>query len=137
LVAAGVIDAGSGRLSIDGQEVRTPKAVTGAGPGGRVTLAVRPEGISLGHGPDGANQLHGTIEDINFLGSIVRLRLRLGDGAAGDAATTIALDTFNEPHLSLPAVGETVTVSFPPEACFVLGSARDGAVVAAEVGAEV
>ena len=39
----------------------------------------------------------------------------------------IALDTFNEPHLQLPDVDEAVTISFPPEACFVLGAARDGA----------
>jgi putative spermidine/putrescine transport system ATP-binding protein len=140
LVAAGVIDAGAGRLSLDGQEIRTTKGVTGAGSDGRVTLAVRPEGISLGEGPDGSNRLRGTLEDINFLGSIVRLRLRLGDGsppANGEAGTTIALDTFNEPHLRLPPVGELITVSFPQEACFVLGSAREGAAAAAEVHAEV
>jgi putative spermidine/putrescine transport system ATP-binding protein len=141
LVAAGVVDAGSGRLSIEGQEVRTSKAVTGAGSDGRVTLAVRPEGISLGDGPEGSNRLRGTIEDINFLGSIVRLRLGLGNGTGGiglaDAGTSIALDTFNEPHLKLPAVGESVTVSFPQEACFVLGSAREGAAAVAGVSAEV
>ena len=136
LVSAGVIDAGTGRLSIDGQEVRTPKAVTGASADGRVTLAVRPEGISLGEGSAGMNRLHGVIDDINFLGSIVRLRLRLGDATAGDGATSIALDTFNEPHLTLPPVGGPVTVSFPPEACFVLGSSRAGAAIAAG-GAEV
>jgi putative spermidine/putrescine transport system ATP-binding protein len=137
LVSAGVIDAGTGRLSIDGQEIRTPRAVTEIGADGRVTLAVRPEGISLGDGPVGANRLRGTMEDINFLGSIVRLRLRLGDRAAGGGATTIALDTFNEPHLTLPPVDAAVTISFPPEACFVLGSARTGSTAASEVGAEV
>jgi hypothetical protein len=30
-----------------------------------------------------------------------------------------------------------VTISFPPEACFVLGAARDGALASSEVGAEV
>ena len=30
-----------------------------------------------------------------------------------------------------------MTVSFPPEACFVLGAARDGALATEEVGAEV
>jgi putative spermidine/putrescine transport system ATP-binding protein len=147
LVAAGVVDAGAGRLSLDGQEVRTAKAVTGAGSDGRVTLAVRPEGISLGDGPEGANRLRGRIEDINFLGSIVRLRLGLGSSGNGTGpgaatgqpggGTTIALDTFNEPHLRLPAVGDTVTVWFPHEACFVLGSAREGAAAVAEVNAEV
>jgi putative spermidine/putrescine transport system ATP-binding protein len=139
LVAAGVVDAGSGRLSLEGQEIRTTKAITDAGSDGRVTLAVRPEGISLGEGPEGANRLRGTIEDINFLGSIVRLRLRLPIAAAGsgDEGATIALDTFNEPHLTLPPVGDMVTVWFPQEACFVLGSAREGAAAAAEVDAEV
>jgi putative spermidine/putrescine transport system ATP-binding protein len=127
LVSAGVIDAGSGRLAIDGQEVRVAKAVTGAGDDGRVTLALRPEGISFGDGPAGSNRLRGTIEDINFLGSIVRIRVRLGADPAADGAAVISLDTFNEPHLALPAVGEVVTTSFPPEACFVLGAARDGA----------
>src|SRR5512141_285440 len=107
LVSAGVIDAGSGRLSLDGQEVRTAKAVTGVGAGGRVTLALRPEGISFGEGPEGSNRLRGTIDDINFLGSIVRIRMRLGSAPAADGATTISLDTFNEPHLALPTVGET------------------------------
>src|SRR5512141_2112112 len=107
LVEAGVIDAGAGRLSLDGQEIRTARAVTSAAAGGRVTLALRPEGISFGDGPDGSNRLRGTIEDINFLGSIVRIRMRLGSGPATDGASTISLDTFNEPHLALPAVGET------------------------------
>ncbi len=119
LVEAGVVDASAGRLSLAGQEVRTAKAVTDAANGARVTLAVRPEGIDLGAGPEGNNRLRGTIDDINFLGSIVRLRVSLGDAVDG-SATSIALDTFNEPHLTLPAVGEDVTVSFPPEACFVL-----------------
>jgi putative spermidine/putrescine transport system ATP-binding protein len=137
LVNAGVVDAGLGRLSIDGQEIRSSKAVTDAAADGRVTLAVRPEGISLGEGSAGSNRLHGTVEDINFLGSIVRIRLRLGERTNGEEPAIVALDTFNEPHLTLPAVGETVTFSFPPEACFVLGAARDGAQASAEVGAEV
>ena len=137
LVNAGVIDAAAGRLSIDGQEVRTSKAVTDAGSDDRVTLAVRPEGISLGDGEAGSNRLRGSVEDINFLGSIVRIRIRLGDGVDGQPPTVVALDSFNEPHLALPAVGESVTISFPPEASFVLGAARDGVLAGAEVGAEV
>src|SRR3954454_4238668 len=66
LVIARVVDAGAGRMSVDGQEIRTSKAVTDATPDGRVTLAVRPEGIELGDGDPGANRLHGTVEDINF-----------------------------------------------------------------------
>jgi putative spermidine/putrescine transport system ATP-binding protein len=136
LVIAHVVDAASGRLSLDGQEVRTSKVISDAGPDGQVTLAVRPEGIRLGEG-GGSNRLRGEVEDINFLGSIVRIRMHLGDVVDGKEPTIIALDAFNEPHLQLPAVGEAVTVSFPPEACFVLGAARDGAAAVAEAAVEV
>ena len=86
-------------LSVDGQEIRTSKAVTDAAPDGRVTLAVRPEGIELGDGHAGANRLRGVVEDIHFLGSIVRIRVKLGEGAGRRDPDIVALDKFNEPHL--------------------------------------
>jgi putative spermidine/putrescine transport system ATP-binding protein len=137
LVIAGVIDAGSGRLSLDGQEVRTSKAVADVPADKLVTLALRPEGIQLGEGEPGSNRLHGVVEDVNFLGSIVRIRIRLGEGVDDRPPTIIALDTFNEPHLRVPEVGSNATVSFPPEASFVLGAARDGALASTGAGAEV
>ena len=137
LVNAEIVDGASGRLSIAGQEVRTAKAASGQGADGRVTLAVRPEGIVLGEGGPGANRLRGTIQDINFLGSIVRIRMRMPDGADGAAPTVVALDTFNDPYLRLPSVGDEATISFPPEACFVLGAARDGAAADTAAAAEV
>ncbi|MFL5718717.1 MAG: TOBE domain-containing protein, partial [Chloroflexota bacterium] len=94
-------------------------------------------GISLREGVPGANHLRGAVEDVGFLGSIVRIRIRVGEGVDGATPTIVALDTFNEPHLKVPDVGETVTVSFPPEACFVLGAARDATMVSTEAGAEV
>ena len=137
LVAADVTDAQAGRMRLGSQAVRTNKAITDADSDGRVTLAVRPEGISLGEGAPGSNVLRGPVEDINFLGSIVRIRVRVADGRDGEAPIAISLDTFNEPHLALPALDETVTISFPAEACFVLGSARDGADATQEAGAEL
>ena len=115
LVAARVIEASTARLSVDGQDVRSAKPITEARDGSTVTLALRPESIELGEG-GGSNRFRGVIEDTSFLGSIVRIRVRIGD------ATTISLDTFNDPHLKVPLVGETVTISFPPEACLVVGA---------------
>ena len=116
LIAATVVDAASGRLAIEGQEIRAAKPVTEGRNGGTVTLALRPESIELGEA-GGSNRLRGSVEDVSFLGSIVRIRIRLSpDG------TTISLDTFNDPHLTPPAIDETVTVSFPPEACLVIGA---------------
>jgi putative spermidine/putrescine transport system ATP-binding protein len=115
LLDANVIDAAGGRLAIEGQEIRTSKPITEAPSGETVSVALRPESIRLGGAMNGANRLSGPLDDISFLGSIVRLRVR-----PGDASTTISLDTFNDPNLALPSVGEVVTVSFPPEACLVL-----------------
>ena len=137
LVSARVIDASAGRLSLDGQEIRASKVTTDTSTDGKVTLALRPEGISLGQGDADANRLHGAVEDINFLGSIVRIRVKLGAGSDGEPPSVIALDSFNEPHLKVPDVGEDVTISFPPEAAFVLGATRGAAAPTAEAGAEV
>jgi len=73
------------------------------------------EGIELG-GDGGENRLSGVVEDVSFLGSIVRIRIRLGDDA-----TTVSLDVFNDPNLTLPDIESPVTLSFPPEACLVIG----------------
>ena len=116
LIAAQVVDASAGRVAVEGQEIRTAKPVSEARNGATVTLALRPEAIELGEN-GGTNRLKGSVHDVGFLGSIVRIRIRLGDGG-----TTISLDTFNDPHLTLPAVGELVGLSFPPEACFVVGA---------------
>jgi putative spermidine/putrescine transport system ATP-binding protein len=115
LLDARVIDAPTGRVSVEGQEIRTAKPVTVAGNGGVIGLALRPEAIDLGEATNGQNRLQGTVEDISFLGSIVRIRLHIGDGA-----TTVSLDTFNDPNLKVPGIGETVTVSFAPAAGLVL-----------------
>ena len=115
LLDARVIDPTAGRVSVSGQEVRAARAVEGSA-GSAVTLAIRPEGIEFGT-DGGSNQLSGTVEDVSFLGSIVRTRLRLdGEG------TTVSLDTFNDPSLTPPDIDSTVTVSFPPEASLVLTS---------------
>ena len=128
LIAGKVVEAGAGRLSIDGQEIRAPGPITQARDGSTVTVAIRPEAIELGEG-GGTNRLQGTIEDVSFLGSIVRIRVRLPG-----TETSISLDTFNDPNLNPPAIDETVTLSFPREACLVIGSgpAPDVDVVAEE-----
>ncbi len=123
---AQVVDAASGRVAIDGQQIATAKPVRGGET--IAAIALRPESLSMGDGPAGANRLRGTIEDITFLGSIVRIRVRLSGG------TTVAADTFNEPHLALPAVGSEATLWFPREACLVLEEGHaDEAIVAPEL----
>ena len=115
LLNAAVVDASGGRLAIDGQEIRTSRPIADARSGELVAVALRPESVTLRDGKEAANHLRGPLEDVSFLGSIVRLRVRVGDGPSA-----ISLDTFNDPSLALPAVGEVVTVSFPADALLVL-----------------
>jgi putative spermidine/putrescine transport system ATP-binding protein len=91
--------------------VQTPP--TGAPSGQAVTVAIRPEAISLHGGQSNGNHLNGMVEDIAFLGSVVRVRVRLEE-------QSVNVDTFNNPNLKLPEHGETVTVRFSPDACTVL-----------------
>jgi putative spermidine/putrescine transport system ATP-binding protein len=57
------------------------------------------------------------VENIAFLGSIVRFRLRTGDNA-------FYMDTFNNPFLALPARGEQIKVTFSKESVLVLSPAQ-------------
>ncbi|HKG58005.1 MAG TPA: ABC transporter ATP-binding protein [Candidatus Limnocylindrales bacterium] len=117
LLNAKVVDPSGGGLEIEGQRVKAARSVK-APVGDLVSVALRPESITLGDGSAAANRLRGPIEDISFLGSIVRIRIGLGRGTA-----SLSLDTFNDPNLTLPPVGQDVAVSFAPEATLVLAEA--------------
>jgi putative spermidine/putrescine transport system ATP-binding protein len=129
-----VTDPSRGELTIGGQPVRITRGFEGS-VGSGVNVALRPEMVSLGDGADGQNRLRGKVIDVSFLGSIVRIRVGLGDGSGGVIAaapgvtdvaaaaaggSVVVLDEFNEPTLKLPQIDETVTVSFPQEGPLVL-----------------
>jgi putative spermidine/putrescine transport system ATP-binding protein len=110
-----VTDAANGALTLSGQPVRIARAFEGS-LGREVSVALRPEMVSLGTDPAGGeNHLTGKVTDVSFLGSIVRIRVALGEGGP-----TVILDEFNEPTLKLPELGETATVTFPADGPLVL-----------------
>jgi putative spermidine/putrescine transport system ATP-binding protein len=80
-----------------------------------VSLALRPEALQLGHQPAPATTLSATIEDVQFLGSVIRLRALL-DGQS------ISLDTFNRQDAAPPAMGSTIKISFHPNDLIILKS---------------
>ena len=82
-------------------------------------MALRPEAVSLDDVHDAHNQMRGTIEEANFLGSIVRIRVRFKENA-------VSLDTFNNPGVSPPERGQPATVSFAREDLPVLEGAEAG-----------
>jgi putative spermidine/putrescine transport system ATP-binding protein len=100
-------------VQIDGQAIRFEKPAPS--PSGTVTLALRPESITLADSTpqNGSNQLVGTAEDVSFLGSVVRIGVRLKD-------QRINFDTFNNPSLVPPPIGAPLTVRFAPESVMLL-----------------
>jgi putative spermidine/putrescine transport system ATP-binding protein len=112
---AKVIDAQAGRLQIEDQDISVGRPIAAAQPGDTWSVALRPESVTLGAGQDAGqrNQMRGDVEEVAFLGSVVRIRVRFKDGA-------ISLDTFNNPATQLPERGAPVSVHFAPEDLLVL-----------------
>jgi putative spermidine/putrescine transport system ATP-binding protein len=111
-IPAVAVEPTSGIVRVGDQNVRVSRPLSRPA-GSEVTFTVRPEIISLVEAEPGANRLTGALEDITFLGAIVRLKVQVGEAV-------IKFDTFNNPHLTLPSVGDQVTLTFPAEACLVL-----------------
>ncbi len=81
--------------------------------GDPVSLAVRPEAVSLGRHSGRDSSLHGYIDDVSFLGSVIRVRVGLGD-------TSLSLDTFNNPGSPPPVSGSPAEISFSGDDLLVL-----------------
>lgn len=109
-----VVDAAKGQVRYDGQLINTGTQIA-EGNGASVTLMLRPEELRLGEA-GGENRLNGTVDQVSFQGATIRVTVNLG-------STTLTLDVFNERTLQLPKTGEKHILSFPPHACWVMGSA--------------
>jgi putative spermidine/putrescine transport system ATP-binding protein len=112
-----VADPAAGRITVDGQDIAAAKGLAGAQKGAAVAVALRPEAVTLASAArDGGNLLRGTIDEVSFLGSVVRVRVRFKDNA-------VSLDTFNNPGAAPPSRGEAAAVAFSREALLVLDGA--------------
>ena len=85
---------------------------TGTANGASISLALRPEAVSLKK-DRGDVSLKGTIADVDFLGSVLRIKVKAGE-------ETIAFDTFNDPTTPPPAMGDKAEISFSKESLLVL-----------------
>ena len=113
LLTAEVSDPAAGRLTLDGRAVSTARPIAGRSAGDKVTVALRPEAVTLGATSGDRNALPGTIEDVSFLGAVVRIRVRL-------ATQAVSLDAFNQPSVTLPKAGDAVTLTFARDDLLVL-----------------
>lgn len=106
-----VLDPATGHALLHDQPLMIPAPLQGIN-GKPISIALRPEELSLGK-VDTHNNLQGTVENITFLGSIVRMKVSIG-------STKVVADLFNERRLVLPHIGESVAINFPPHAAWVL-----------------
>jgi putative spermidine/putrescine transport system ATP-binding protein len=108
-----VTDASSGTVRVGTSEVSLKGKLNGSKAGDTLSLALRPEAISLGKTTGRDATLGGEISEVSFLGSVIRVRVGLGKEA-------VSLDTFNNPASPPPTVGEKAEISFSPEDVLVL-----------------
>lgn len=115
---AELLDPEKGLLSMDGVKLLSAAKMDGLKKGDRVRIAVRPERFSLASEVKKANIIDCVIENITFLGSVVRVHILI-------ANTKFTMDTFNYPSLELPKIGATDQVTCSKEAVLILGAAEN------------
>ena len=110
--------AGDGVVRLDGgTEVRVPPSAL-AGRTGRVAVGVRPEKVRLGGGE--VNALEGAVAEIAYIGVSHQY---IVDTLAGPLTVYVQ----NADPAARPAhAGEAVTLSWSPEATFVVDARKEG-----------
>ena len=82
-------------------------------PTGPVTVALRPEALSLTPRRAGDAAIEGRVINYDFLGSVVRVRVEV-------AGQPVSIDMFNSPDAELPRPGSTAPLYFSAEEMLVL-----------------
>ena len=113
LLTGTVVDGASGRITVGSQQLHTTHPMDEAKAGQSRELAIRPEAIVFEAPQPGRNSLAATVEEVNFLGAIVRIRVRMEQAV-------VSLDVFNDPNQTLPQRGASVTLGFSRENLLVL-----------------
>ncbi|WP_138465890.1 ABC transporter ATP-binding protein [Poseidonocella sp. HB161398] len=87
--------------------------------GTRLTVALRPEALALAPRGPGDLQIGGTVIDTNFLGSVIRARVRI-------AGISVAADMFNQSGAAaVPAPGAEAALWFSRDDLLVLPARAD------------
>ena len=113
LVEAQVVDAAAARLAIGNQTFSLPSLPEEAAAQQTVSLALRPEAVTIGKHDHNDVHLEGVVSEVAFLGSVIRIHVDV-DGE------TISLDTFNDQRTPPPAVDARVSLSLAGQDVLVL-----------------
>ena len=114
---AEVVDPAKGVLSMDGVKFLSAAKMDGLKSGDKVRMAIRPERFSFASEVKKPNIVDCRIENITFLGSVVRVHILIGN-------TKFNMDTFNYPSLELPKIGAMEQVTCSKEAVLILDNVQ-------------
>jgi len=108
-----VVDPEKGLLSMNGFQLQIADSIAGKMKDDEVMVAIRPERISFASEGKKENILDAKVENITFLGSVVRIQLTISDAKFN-------MDTFNRPSLDLPNIGDQIQVTCSYKAVLLL-----------------
>ena len=100
-----VADPAAGTVDIDGNLIATGRSLSHMSKGAEMSLALRPEAVSIGEPAGQDVSAQGRISEVSFLGSVIRIKVDLG-------TNSISFDRFNSPNSPPPAEGEHCRVRF-------------------------
>jgi putative spermidine/putrescine transport system ATP-binding protein len=112
-IDATVADPATNSVRIGDNVIALLEPLGGAKANDKITLALRPEALSLEKTESRNNALSGTVESVNFLGSVIRTRMTV-------AGQRLSFDSFNNPSSKPPVAGETISAHFAPADLLVL-----------------
>jgi putative spermidine/putrescine transport system ATP-binding protein len=98
---------------VGGQHVHLSQPIKSADAAGNLSLALRPEALSLLKSDHRDATFDGTVQSVSFMGSVIRIRMGVG-------SEQISFDMFNSPNLAIPAIGQSATAHFSSSDIFEL-----------------
>ncbi|MCF7647172.1 ABC transporter ATP-binding protein [Bacillus subtilis] len=114
MLEARVTDPQQNKADLGGAIITVPQSLAAHKQGDMVTLALRPEAISLDASPTRDSKAEVIVQDVHFLGSVIRTRVILG-------GNQLSFDSFNNPAVRPPQHGDKITVHFSAQDLLVLG----------------
>jgi putative spermidine/putrescine transport system ATP-binding protein len=111
--SAEVVDPAKKLIQIDTIQLQTTEDLENMHKGDKITIAIRPERFNFASVEKKANILDCQIENITFLGSVVRIQVLVG-------SNRFYMDTFNNPFLELPKIDDKAQITCSREAVLVL-----------------
>jgi putative spermidine/putrescine transport system ATP-binding protein len=102
-----VADPATNTVTIGESTITVPEALGDVRPGDKISLALRPEALTLHNGDGGGTvfKLSGLVQAVSFLGSVIRTRVIV-------AGQPLSFDMFNNSSVHPPVVGQMINARF-------------------------